>query len=104
MSFVQRLVPRATLSVRRKADKQTVDALESLGKWAEAQPNKHQNGETLRLLNRALLLDDGNAVTQVYGRVSRLRESGRDDVAFMGLMELLQDKLLEKLDIHTRER
>lgn len=104
MSFVQRLLTKPTLSVRRKADKQTVDSLEALGKWAETHPHKHQNGETLRLLNRALLLDDGNVVTKAYAGISRLREHGRDDVAFVGTIELLQDKLLEKLDLHTRER
>jgi hypothetical protein len=103
MSFVQRL-SRATLPVRRKADKDTVDAVETLMKWAEIHPGKHQNGETVRLVNRALLLDDGDAVTRAYMGISRMREFERGNAAFLGMVEFLQDKLLDRLDKHTKDR
>ncbi len=91
MSFVERVI--RNLPVRQKADKQTVDALQQLAQWAE--DREHQTTETLKLLNRALVLGEPDALTRAYGAVTRLRETGRGDQ--VGTMELLQDKLLERM-------
>ena len=57
----------------------------------------------MKLLNRALVLGERDAVKGAYGAVARLRETGRGEL--VGVTELLQDKLFEKLDAKPeRER
>jgi hypothetical protein len=41
------------------------------------------------------VLGEPDALTRAYGAVTRLRETGRGDQ--VGTMELLQDKLLERM-------